>query len=432
MVNFILLFTGEIVLIVFKYTCAVSESCYHLKIFARPDLNASLNPTNNTNNKSCFENNSFHTWDNCKIPQVPIVMDLENLTQTDYNYFKNFSNPLDTVQLRIDYFDASTINWASGQKGNAYSNGASKLIIRTPASDCSNHKYKREHAGLKYKELKYGKYRAKIKYPKTYNQYDVWKGINNTFWFSQAWPDNLGAWTKTICPDKPNLGTEFDIEYFPKLKYAGYHVNIQEINNTNKQFNISQWDRVGPDQGGSFFSPGQEDGRIAVGYSNFDHACENVVNYIPGTSPHVLVPFIENGVTKNTYLVRGGGDWNGEISLKSSRVTTPTAGFTEWDDSEIFGLEMCYEVEWKPSEIIMRRGTTFSNMQVVAYFNSNYTVIPNNPMRWVIAQHQLHVPPIGQPNCSGTIATFDWPHSHHFLPLSNTDILGEVYDVTIE
>jgi hypothetical protein len=423
----------------FTAQTAVAEACYNLKVYAQPDMNAPLRPAGHVDNprnpphtliSSAFTNSSFHTWDNFQVDQIPLVQNIENYTQLDYNFNKQFTAPEDYVKVRIDYFDENNINWASGEVGNAYPNGSNKILIATPPSNCSTSPptFKREHAGINYAEngLKYGKFRAKVKFAKMYTPIPnkIWTGINNTFWFA---PSNGQSqpWAKINCGSDTIHHTEFDIEYFPKSNSEFYYhyaydkstingcanavLKINEQSNSTKQFNIAQWN-----------DKGIEDARVAILYSLYDMHCPNVVNPIPlGGSTQIVYQGNTFTISRDLANLDTFGRKTGGVH--SYKMVPNPVTFTETTDDSLFAASYYYEMEWTPSELIFRRGATLATMEVISYYNGNFSRIPHEYMTWIIAHHQLHVDV-----CS------DFSHIHKFLALPNQPIISEVTEVFIE
>jgi hypothetical protein len=224
----------------FTKSTAIAESDYCLKIYAKPNLKATLNPK--AIMPSPFTHTSFHTWDNFLVDQLPIVQDIEDYTQLDYNFNKQFGDTIsDIVKVRIDYFDENKIDWKQSNPGNAYPDGNGKILISTPPSNCETGEFKREHAGINYSTQKYGKFTALIQFPKMYTRNQIWKGINNTFWFANTHGVDTER-GRIYCGDKGSTiwHTEFDIEYFPGGTTP--YNNINETNNLTKQYSIAAWD----------------------------------------------------------------------------------------------------------------------------------------------------------------------------------------------
>ncbi|MBQ5424771.1 MAG: hypothetical protein IIU33_06055, partial [Bacteroidales bacterium] len=90
--------------------------------------------------------------------------------------------------------------------------------------------------------------------------------------------------------------------------------------------------------------------------------------------------------------------------------------------NDVFGVEYYYyEIEWRPTEIIWRLGSSPDNMKVVGYMNDEVTSIPNNQMLCIITQEYHYSewwPPI----------VFD----QGLIPFNKSDIEGRVYEIVIE
>ncbi|MBQ2541864.1 MAG: hypothetical protein II554_00815, partial [Bacteroidales bacterium] len=90
--------------------------------------------------------------------------------------------------------------------------------------------------------------------------------------------------------------------------------------------------------------------------------------------------------------------------------------------NDVFGEEYYYyEIEWRPTEIIWRLGSSPDKMKVVGYMNDKVTSIPNNQMLCIITQEYHYSewwPPI----------VFE----QGLIPFNKSDIEGRVYEIVIE
>jgi hypothetical protein len=146
-----------------------------------------------------------------------------------------------------------------------------------------------------------------------------------------------------------------------------------------------------------------DDGNITVACTNWDMACWEPENFSVGCQTVTY----EN----KSFSAHRWDHWYRAITEK-----TPVA------DDLLFGSNYFYfEIEWKPKEIIWRIGPEADKMFVVGYMNDSITSIPNNQMLLIITQefHNTHWWP-------GS------PYQQKNIPFPLNDIVGEIYDITIE
>ena len=91
-------------------------------------------------------------------------------------------------------------------------------------------------------------------------------------------------------------------------------------------------------------------------------------------------------------------------------------------DDELFQSAYFYfEIDWRPTEIIWRIGASPNKMRVVGYMNDQVTSIPNNQMVLIVTQ-EFH-------NTNWWPGT---PYTQENIPFPLKDLVGEVYDITVE
>lgn len=396
----------------YTLSTAVAEACYHLRVYARPDLNSTLQPF--TGQSSPFTNASFNTWHNppLMVKQLPIVQDIETFTQLDYNFNKQFSAEEDFVWVRANYFDERNIDWANGDKGNAYSDGNNKLLIVSPPSNCETGTFIREHAGVDYIPQKYGKFTVKVLFPRMYTDNNMWKGLWNITWLDKAFGTG-DPWGAIPCGSTNLWHTEVDIEHFPHSNSYPYYNGNGDQNDPQKQYHISQWDDKGLENAG-----------IVIQYSLYDMMCANVVNPIPPLG-HIYVTYQGDTFTvkRDDDDPNSNGDQDGGVHSYKGHDPNPDI-YDYISDAIRFGIPMYYQFEWTPSEMIFRIGTSLSTLEVVSYYNGNFCRIPKEYMTWIIA---LFSPASDQED-----DYYTGSHITKYLPLRTQPEMAQILEVIVE
>ena len=91
-------------------------------------------------------------------------------------------------------------------------------------------------------------------------------------------------------------------------------------------------------------------------------------------------------------------------------------------DDELFaGIFYYFEIDWQPTAIVWRIGPSPDKMREVGYMNDKITSIANNQMLLIVTQ-EYH-------NTKWWPGT---PYTQENIPFPANDILGEIYDLTIE
>jgi hypothetical protein len=91
-------------------------------------------------------------------------------------------------------------------------------------------------------------------------------------------------------------------------------------------------------------------------------------------------------------------------------------------DDELFGKDYYYfQIHWEPDRIIWRIGPEKDQLRVVGYVDHTITSIPNNQMLLIVSQ-EFH-------NTRWWVGSM---FSQDNIPFPKHDIMGEIYEVTIE
>lgn len=273
------------------------------------------------------------------------------------------------------------------------------IELRTPGStDLST--AAKQNVGIKTRHgFTYGKYTAKVKFPELLNNTKVWNGLTNAIWLlfqdKSEWNNrrasNFGYYAKGVMdPNAPRSPqtyyTEIDFEIVKTSKHwpKSYYRKPER----RKQAEREQ---------------AAENNDIIIATTNWDLANKD---------PRYF--FSEIGYLKHDDKKYEALRWTDLYQALTVR--------TPYDDDAMFKQDyFYYQIEWKPEEIIWRVGPSLDKLQEVSYMNSKVTNIPNNQMIMVFTQ-EYHLsewwPPI--------------PYRQEFIPFPKNDIVGKVYEVTIE
>lgn len=204
---------------------------------------------------------------------------------------------------------------------------------------------------------------------------------------------------------------------------------------------------------------GQQDKRVkSMGYSEIDFEILKTVPYCPS---YLLPSAYNNGIDDQDHL----GNWNvpfpEEILSEDDKIQVCTTNWDmacwepsdfkdgcqaisykgqtflahRWDktyraitektpepDDELFGSPYYYfQIDWEPTEIIWRIGPSKDKLRVVGYVSSSNTSIPNNQMLMLITQ-EFH-------NTKWWVGS---AYQQDNIPFPKNDIMGEIYELTIE
>jgi hypothetical protein len=240
----------------------------------------------------------------------------------------------------------------------------------------------------------YGKFRAKIKFPKLLSNENVWNGLTCAFWLlhqeKHPWNNRRicakegytpKGGNRTRIPNTHYSEIDFEIikasRFWPKTSYPAKETPPWEIPEENKD--------------------------IIVSCTNWDLACPEPENYNIGAHW-----FTEEGTT---YEMHRWDHWYQAITSKHSA-----------NHDELFDTDYYYfEIDWQPNKIIWRIGPEKDNMRVINVMDNTITNIPNNQMIMLMTQefHQSHWWPTT-------------PFKQERIPYPAKNITGELYEIEIE
>ena len=196
-----------------------------------------------------------------------------------------------------------------------------------------------------------------------------------------------------------NVGySEIDFEILKTVPYCPSWLLPPAYNNgQDRQYDVPAWNVPFPEEILA------DDDKITVACTNWDMACWDPVKFRDGCQ---------------TIDYKGQTFWAHRWDKNYRAITEKTPE----PDDELFGSPYYYfQIDWRPTEIIWRIGPSKDKLRVVGYVNSSMTCIPNNSMLLIITQ-EFH-------------NTRWWVGSQYLqenIPFPGKNIVGEIYEVTIE
>lgn len=405
------------------------KSSPELKVTARPDLGAgiytdSLQFKDGSNRKNCsascgnspalyssatfsqFINNINETM---RMENIPVVKDVmkDNYSKTEYRYNESFYQRGELISTTPQVADIPCGTVSSDPQNK-------KIVIRNPGTEFG--KWRKESVGIISRHaFTYGKWRVKCRLTELLNKNNVWNGLTNAIWLIGQSAPGSEEWNKRrVCRKEGYLAnywggkddkrvpsvaySEIDFEILKTPPYCPEQYYPPVLKNPRANIHNSRdWNVSFPDDLNDF------DDKLSVSCTNWDMACWEPKNFGVGCNPITI-----GDKTFETHR------WDHWYRALASRTL-------EKDDT-LFGSPFYYfEIDWEPTQITWRIGPSPDNMRVVGYMNSSITSIPNNQMLLIITQEWHN--------------TKWWPGSPYlqeFIPFPKNDIVGEIYEVTIE
>jgi hypothetical protein len=410
-----------------KLSNTVSQkSPYLLKVIARPDLAQGIyiNPQffpgevdKNHFSRNCGMDSSIyrsatiqqfvHFIDpGTKYYNIPVIADVlkDNYSKMDYNWNRQF--------YRKDELIGMLATTTKKPCETVYFDGENnKLIIKNPGTKPGE--WEKQDVGIITRHgLTYGKYTVKAKLTELLNKNGLWNGLTNAIWLIAQDQSDWNA--RRDCNKEGYLAnyyggaadkrvknvsySEIDFEILKTVPYCPYYLLPPAYNFGSADENrIENWNVPFPEE------IVENDGDITVSCTNWDMACWEPSNFQAGCSP---IDYLG----QTFWLHR----WDMGYRAITSKVQAP--------DDELFGSAYFYfQIDWRPDEIIWRIGPEKNKMRVVGYVNGTVSSIPNNQMLLIISQ-EFH-------NTKWWIGS---PYSQDNIPYPKNDIVGEVYEITIE
>ena len=367
----------------------------------KANINTSLYDNTCGESNELYHNAQFsqyfhHINKNWEFVNVKKSMDvvIEDLTRNQYKkMISDYAKSKDFVHTYSNATDCpcKTVKANTSEKS---------ISIMNPGNEAGI--YKKEHVGIKSRVgFTYGKWRAKIKFPKNISKDNVWNGLTNAFWllFQSEDPWNI----RRVCNS--------DIGYIPK----NVPDNIESVNESKPQINYSEidfeilkesqfWLKTTYGKGDNFpKEDASANNDITICCTNWDMGCQQPKDYFFGAKDYMV-----DG-KKYSY-----GRWNYFNKLITSKVTAPHA--------EVFNNEFYYfEIDWQPTRIIWRIGKDKNNMKEICRMNDKMTSIPNNQMIMLLTQ-EFHYQ--------------EWwptaPFLQNYIPFPKNNLEGKLLEIEIE
>jgi len=341
-----------------------------------------------------------------KLKNIPVIRDVlgDNYSKTDYNWNARF--------YRQEELIAATSFTATEPCKTVISDAAShKITMFNPKSEFG--KWQKQNVGVITRHpFTYGRWTVKCKLTELLSRNNMWNGLTNAIWLiTQDQADwnfrrecTKGGYMANYYggqEDKrvKNVGySEIDFEILKTVPYCPSWLLPPAYNNgLDRQYDVSSWNVPFPEEILA------DDEKITVACTNWDMACWDPANFKDGCQ---------------TIDYQGQTFWAHRWDKNYRAITEKTPE----PDDELFGSQYYYfQIDWRPTEIIWRIGPSKDKMRVVGYVNNTMTCIPNNEMLLIVTQ-EFH-------------NTKWWVGSQYLqenVPFPGKDIVGEIYELTIE
>lgn len=363
----------------------LSQSCY----------NSNCGESEKLRYHAQFAQYFHHINKNWEFVNVKEIRDVagENLTREEYKkLISDYGKSQNFVHAYSNITDCPCKTVRSDSIQN-------KIEIFNPGNQAGE--YKKEHVGVISRiGYTYGKWCAKIKFPKLISEDNVWNGITSAYWLifqaDAKWNMRRGcnaeiAYIPKHIPDSPESVKE-------SKKQITYSEIDFEILKESKYWAKSTYGNVKnyPIEDAS------ANNDITICCTNWDMACHEPKNFIIGAKE------AEVEGKKHVFC-----RWNYYNKLITSKVAAP--------HKEVFNEEYYYfEIDWQPQRIIWRIGKDKNNLREICRMDGNITSIPNNQMVMVMSQ-EFHYQ--------------EWwptaPFLQNFIPFPKNNLVGQLLEVEI-
>jgi hypothetical protein len=364
--------------------------------FSLESLNTSCNNSPELYKKAQFTQ-YFHNIDkNFTVYNIPEIRDVtgENFSKAEY---KELETKYSDKKTRTELF-VSTSDYPC--RTVMSDNANKKLLMTVPASE--EGKLKKEHVGLSSRVgFTYGKFRAKIKFPKMLSKDNVWNGITNAFWL--LFQEDAEWNFRRDC--------NAEVAYIPKsapnneesVKQSKKSLSYSEID-----FEIVKESQYWPpssykDSKSIYKTDNGLNDNIMVACTNWDMACHEPKKFSFGAHEFMI--------DSSNYLFHR---WNFFYRALSTKIPVK--------HGEIFDKPYYYfEIEWLPEKIVWKIGTEKDKLHTICVMDKSITSIPNNQMILMFTQEWHNE---------------EWwptaPYKQNFIPFPKKDIIGEILEIEIE
>jgi hypothetical protein len=404
----------------------IEKSPYWLKVIAKPDPGAGIyiNPKSfnaevqrNYFCKTCgqdsllFRNAPFEQFihyidPGTKMYNIPLIADVmhDHYSKMDYNWNSHFYRKEELIAIT-----ATNTKWPC--KTVTSDAGNHKITIKNPKTEYG--KWEKQDVGIISRHgFTYGKWTVKAKLTKLLNNENMWNGITDAFWLITQ---STASWNlRRDCSNRgymanyyggpqdervKNTGySEIDFEILKTVPYCpSYIMPPPYIWGTDDQKNVKNWDVPFPEE------ITENDDKVQVVCTNWDMACREPVNFNAGC---------------NTISYQGRTFWAHRWDTTYRAITEKT----QEADNELFGSEYYYfQIDWEPTQIIFRIGPSKNKLRIVGYIDYTISAIPDNQMVMIVSQ-EFH-------NTKWWVGS---PYTQDNTPFPKEDLVGEIYEITIE
>lgn len=251
---------------------------------------------------------------------------------------------------------------------------------------------RKENVGIRTRHgLTYGKYRAKIRFPKIMSEDHVWNGVTCAFWLKYQ----EGSWNqRSNCESGYNPKLYLDKESSNTSIYSEIAI---EIVKTSKYWSVSSYaDKSNIPVDDAL------NGNLTLTCTNWDLACHDADSFNIGVKP----------------IEYEGQEYR--LHRWHDRYRALTAKY-EYPHDKLMGQDVYFEIDWQPNCIIWRVGKDPDRMKVFGYMKHTNTMVPDNQMELVFTQ-EYHLA--------------EWwpltPFQQDFIPYPLHDLKGYIYEVVVE
>ena len=346
--------------------------------------------------KAHFSQFFNHINKNFELLNIKEIKDVvgENITRQEYeqlvfsygkskNFIHTYSNSTDCPCKTVSSDSASN-----------------SITVFNPGNNANE--FKKEHVGVMSRVgFTYGKWRAKIKFPKIISNDNVWNGLTSAFWLIFQADANWNM--RRICHSKVGYipkgvadSPEAINQSQPSVTYSEIDFEILKENNYWPKDTYRE-NYVKP----SYDSYNNSD--ITICCTNWDMGCQQPKNYVVGAKK-------VNVEGKDYEFCR----WDFFNKLVTSKQVAL--------HKEVFNDDFYYfEIDWQPQRIIWRIGKDKKNLKEICRMDDAMTSIPNNQMVMVLSQ-EFHYQ--------------EWwptaPFKQNYVPFPKNNLIGKLLEVEID
>ena len=356
--------------------------------------------------KAAFEQFIHYIDPSTKMNHIPVIADVlkDGYSRTDYNWNRQF--------FRKDELIAVTATTATRPCETVIADPVNhKIMIRNPKAEFG--KWQKQNVGVITRHgFTYGKWTVKCKLTEILNKNNMWNGITNAIWLITQ---DLAEWNhRRDCGNAGYLANYYGGQQDQRVKTVGYSEIDFEILKTvpycpswvlppaysqgsPDQDHIENWNVPFPEEITA------NDDKVVVACTNWDMACWQPKDFHEGCWP------VRYG--DQTFWTHR---WDKNYRALTEKTMEP--------DDELFGSHWYYfQIDWQPESITWRIGPSKDKLRVVGYMDSNVTSVPNNQMLLIVSQ-EFH-------NTKWWVGS---PYSQDNIPFPENDLVGEIYEITIE